>query len=79
MLIGFLLGKHVFACLSDVLNSDNVDKFCRQNKIGMKLKLIIEFFHRKKQQGIPIYLHGNYEIVFLQCAQILRGSISNRV
>jgi len=49
MLIGFLLEKHVFECLSDVLNSDNVDKFCRQNKIGMKLKLIIEFFHRKKQ------------------------------
>jgi len=66
MLIGFLFGKHVFACLSDVLNSDNVVKFCRQNKIGMKLKLIIEFFHRKKQ----LYLHGNYEIVFLQCAQI---------
>jgi len=51
-----------------VLNSDNVDKFCRQNKIGMKLKLIIELFHRKKQLGT--YLHGNYEIVFLQCAQV---------
>jgi len=70
MVIGFMFGKHVFACLSDVLNSDNVDKFCRQNKIGMKLKLIIEFFHRKKTTRY-LYLHDdNYEIVFLQCVQI---------
>lgn len=52
MLIGFPFRKHVFACLSDVLNSDNVDKFCRQNKIGMKLKLIIELFHRRTTRYI---------------------------
>lgn len=35
------------------------DELGSQNKIGMKLKLIIEFVRRKKQKQKTSVLHGN--------------------